>query len=789
MLLSALHRKTLRDLWQIKGLASAVAIVMSCGVALFILSRSMLHSLDLTQRTYYERFDFAQVFASVKRAPNTLAARIAEIPGVARVQTRIVVPVNLSVPGLAEPASGRLISVPDGREPALNRLYLRRGRWLTPLADDETLASEAFTIANNLQLDDTIAAIINGRMKRLRIVGIVLSPEYIYEIKPGDIVPDNAHFGVFFMNEEALSIAYDLDEAFNDVSLSLLRGANEADVIQRLDELTERYGGLGAYGRRDQLSHQFVDNEIEQNRNMGMFAPSIFLGVAAFLLNVVMSRTINSQREQIAALKAFGYSNLEVGWHYVTMVLLIVGGALALGIPGGLWFGRVTTSMYAKLFHFPEFQYRIYFSVLAAAAGVSALAGVLGTLGAVIRAIRLPPAEAMRPEPPASFGATLMERLGLGHLIPPVLLMIVRQLERHPFKTALSTFAISLAAAVLVLGNFFQDSVDYMMAAQFHWVQKYDMAIGTNEPVAERALFEVSRMPGVLRAEPTRSVSARLRAGPRSRRVGIQGIRRDSDLLGLVNMDGRETPLPPDGLLLSKKLAEVLGINVGDWVEVEVLQEKRPRVRVLVAATLQDFAGLSAYMEIDALRRLMREGPVVTGVQMLVDSSYQESLYRELKETPGVASVNVKEHAVRSFNATIAENLRVMKSINLFFAVVIAVGVVYNSARISLAERGRELATLRVMGFTRGEISAILLGELAIVTALAIPLGLVVGRGFAWYMCTAFDQELFRFPLVVSNKTYAWAATVVILAAAASGLIVRRSLDHLDLVAVLKSRE
>ena len=367
MILSALHRKTLRDLWEMKGLASAVATVMACGIALFILSRSMLHSLDLTQRTYYERYDFAQVFASLKRAPNTLAARIAEIPGVARVQTRIIVPVNLSVPGLDEPASGRLISVPDGREPALNRLYLRRGRWLTPLADDEVLASEAFTMANDLDLDDTFSAVINGRMKQLRIVGIVLSPEYIYEIKPGDLVPDNAHFGVFWMNEEALSMAYDLDEAFNDLSLSLLRGANEADVIQRLDELIEPYGGLGAFGRKDQLSHQFVDNEIEQNRNMGMFAPTIFLGVAAFLLNVVMTRTINSQREQIAALKAFGYSSWQVGWHYVTMVLLIVAGALTLGIPGGLWFGRVTTQMYAKLFHFPEFQYRIYFTVLASA--------------------------------------------------------------------------------------------------------------------------------------------------------------------------------------------------------------------------------------------------------------------------------------------------------------------------------------------------------------------------------------------------------------------------------------
>lgn len=789
MLLSPLNRKTLRDLWQMKGLAVAIALVMSCGVATFLLSRSMLHSLELTQQTYYDRFEFADVFASLKRAPNTLRERIGDIPGVARVQTRIVVGVNLSVPGLDAPASGKLISVPDDRQPLLNQQFIRRGRRLTPRADDEVLASEAFVKANKLKLGDSISAVINGRMKKLRIVGVALSPEYIYEIKPGDIVPDNRHFGVFWMNEEALSTAYDLDEAFNDVAVSLRRDASTPEVIDRLDDLLAEYGSLGAYDRTDQISHQFVDNEIEQNRNMGMFAPTIFLGVAAFLLNVVMSRTINSQREQIAALKAFGYANLEVGWHYIKSVLLIVTGGLSVGIPLGLWFGRVVTEMYAKLFHFPDFTYRVTGGIVLTAVGVSVAAGVLGTLRAVWKAVSLPPAEAMRPEPPTGYGPTIVERLGLGKFFPPVARMVLRQLERHPVKTALSTFAVALAASVLVLGNFFEDAVDYMMNAQFHWVQRYDMAVVTSDPVSDRAIYELDSLPGVLKVEPSRSVSARMRSGPHSRRVGIMGISPDADLFGLVNMDGRETPLPPEGLLVSKKLAETLHVDVGDFVQVEVLQEKRPVRQVMIAATLKDFAGLSAYMDIEGLHRMMLEGPVVTGAHLLVDQAYETHLYRELKDTPHVSGVVVKRHAIESFASTVAENLGTMKSINLLFAVIIAVGVIYNSARISLAERTRELATLRVIGFTRREISGILLGELAVVTLLAIPLGLVMGRGFAWWMCTAFDQELFRFPLVISRYTYAWSALVVLVASIASGLVVRRRLDELDLVAVLKARE
>jgi putative ABC transport system permease protein len=789
MIIPPLDRKMFRDLWHMRGLAAAISVVMGCGIALFILSRSMLHSLELTQQTYYDRYNFADVFASIKRAPDELINRIAKIPGVAIAERRIVVPVNLTVPGLDEPASGRLISVPDVGRPRLNQLYLRRGRWLTPRSDDEVLASEAFVDANQMEVGDTFSAVINGRMKELQIVGVVLSPEYIYEIKPGGIVPDNRHFGIFWMNEEALSLAFDMDGAFNDLSIKLMRGANVEDVLQRVDNLIEPYGGLGAFDRRDQLSHQFIDNEIEQNRNMGLFAPSIFLGVSAFLINVVMSRTINSQREQIAALKAFGYSNLEVGWHYIKSVLLIAAIALAIGIPAGAWFGWLVTGMYARLFHFPVFLFRIYPSVLLAAAGVAASAAVLGAIGSVSRAVRLPPAEAMRPEPPAGFGPTILERMGIGHFVPPIALMVVRQLERHPIKTGFSTLAISLAVAVLVIGNFFQDSIDYMMNAQFHWVQRFDLSVAMTDPVSDRAMYELASMPGVMRCEPTRSVSARIRAGARNRRVGIRGIEPDSTLYGLVDMDGRETPLPPHGLLVSQKLADVLNVKVGDWVEMEVLTDKRPKRRVMIAATLKDFVGLSAYMDLEELRRIMLEGQVVNGVNMEVDPAYQDALYRELKETPAIATVMVKQHSIDSFNDTIAQNLGVMKKINLIFACIIAGGVVYNSARISLSERSRELATLRVIGFTRQEISSILLGELAIVTLLAIPVGLGLGTFFAWWMCTAFDQELFRFPMVVSNRTYAWASLVVIAASAISGLLVRRNLDHLDLVAVLKSRE
>jgi putative ABC transport system permease protein len=787
--MNALNRKTLRDLWGMKSQAVAIALVMACGVALFVLSRSLLISLELTQQTYYQRFHFAHVFATLTRAPDALTARIAEIPGVGRVQTRIVVKVNLSVPQLTEPASGLLISVPDIGKPALNQLYLRRGRWLNPGRDDEILASEAFADANQLHVGDQITAIINGRSKQLRIAGIALSPEYIYEISPGDFVPDNRHFGILWMNHEALSIAYNLEGAFNDLSLQLMRGAQVDAVIARVDDLIDKYGGLGAYPRKDQLSHQFVENEIESNRSMGMFAPTLFLGVSAFLIHVVMTRMISKQREQIAALKAFGYQNLEVGWHYLKLVFGIVAGGLAVGLPCGLWFGHEVTAMYAKLFHFPEFTYRTSFAVLSSATVVCLAAAVLGTLGAVRSAVSLPPAEAMRPEPPTGYGPTILERIGMRQFLPPIALMVLRQLERHPIKTLFSIIAIALAASVLVVGNFFEDTIDYMMEMQFERIQRADISVTTTEQVSDRAIYELGRLSGVRLCEPTRSVAVRLRAGPRQRRLAVQGIRPGSHLYQLLDTSGNCAAVPKDGLLVSRKLAEVLAVDVGDPVQVEVLEGKRPVRQTVIAGTLEDFVGLNATMSLEALEHLLREGPMVTGAHLMVDPQQQTALYRQLKETPQIASVSVKQYAIDSFHATVGENMMVMKSINMIFACVIAVGVVYNGARISLSERSRELATMRVLGFTRGEISSILLGELAVVTLVAIPIGLVVGHGLAWWMCQAFDLEFFRFPLVIRRGTYGMAALVVLGASIGSGLLVRRRLDRLDLVAVLKARE
>jgi putative ABC transport system permease protein len=787
--MKTLDRKLLRDLWHMRGQAIAIALVIVSGVATFIMSLSTLHSLQLTQATFYQDYRFADVFVSLKRAPEALRARIAEIPGVDKVETRVVTQVNLDIEGFSDPVRGQVLSIPDEGESILNRLYLRQGRLVDSTRDREVVLTEAFAQAHGLKLGDSLHAIINGRRKALTIVGIVLSPEYIYQLGPGDLSPDFKHYGIMWMARKPLGTAYDMEDAFNDVVLTLFAGSQPEDVIDRLDDLLEPYGGLGAYEREDQISHRYLSEDFKQLGQMATIFPIIFLGVAAFLLNVAATRLISTQREQIAALKAFGYSNLDVGLHYQKLIIVVVLVGVVGGLGVGVWLGTGLSEIYMQFYRFPFLKYELQPGVVMAAVVVSVLAAVFGTSNAVRKAILLPPAEAMRPEPPAGYRQTLIERLGLQRMFSQPTRMIARHLERRPVKSLLSVAGIAFACAIMMVGRFQEDAIEYMVDVQFELAQRQDLTVTFVEPTSGRGLYELQSLQGVEHAEAFRVVPARLRFGHRSYRTSIQGIEPDGVLQRLLDAELKPIELPPAGVILTKHLSKMLGIRPGDLLTVEVLEGRRPVREVPVVALVKEYVGLSAYMERSALNRLMHEGNAISGVHLSADIRYEPEIYTALKKTPRVAGTVARENAIRNLFDSFGDTLLIFTFVNTLLAGTIAFGVVYNSARIAVSERSRELASLRVLGFTRAEISYILLGELGALTLVAIPFGLVIGLGLCAYIASGLQTDLYRVPLILEPSTYAFAATVVLLSACISGLMVRRHLDHLDLVAVLKTKE
>lgn len=785
----AIHRKLIRDLLQMKGQAAAIAAVIGCGIAVFIGAQNTLQSLSSARETYYDRYRFAQVFTSLKRAPISLLDRIAELPGVAALEHRIVEGVTLDLPDLDEPAVGKIVSLPDRGVPRLNNIHLLRGRFPEPDRSGEILAEEAFMNANGFDTGAKVRAVLNGRLHTLTIVGVGLSPEYITTIQPGSLFPDDRRFGVFWMRRQQIEAAFEMDGAFNDLALSLMPGANEDEVIRRLDLLLESYGGLGAVGRDLHLSHRFISDELQQLKTMSIIPPSIFMGVAAFLLNVSLRRILSLQREQIAALKAFGYSNADVGRHYLELVGAIIAVGVICGWIVGTWMGRSMTDMYAGFYRFPNTMFRPNYGVYLGGAALSFLTGMIGVAAGVMQAVSIPPAEAMRPEPPPTYRPSLIERLGWHRWLSQAPRMILRELTRRPFKAALTTLGIAFACAILIVGNFGKDAIDYLIDFQFELQERHDATVTFHEAVPESAIGSLLAIPGVLRIEAFRSIPVRLRNGPRFRQTSITGLDENRDLVRLIDSSEKVLDLPPQGLVISSQLAKLLDLRVGESVQVEMLDGERLALTATITALVDDFAGTAAWMHRDTLHRLIGEGPVISGAYLQFDPTRERAAYLALKEAPAVAAVTLQKVAMQSFVENFAENILRMRLINIAFASVIAIGVVYNSARVSLSERSRELATLRVIGFTRAEVSAILLGELAFLTAVSIPVGFLIGSGLCRFISKALETELYRIPFVLNPSTYAVAALVILVAAVLSSLIVRRGVDRLDLIAVLKSRE
>jgi putative ABC transport system permease protein len=778
-----------RDLWHLRGQLTAAALVVACGAAAFVSMRSTYESLSSAQANYYSSFRFADIFVQVKRAPENVAARIREISGVAQVRTRVTMQVTLDVPGLPQPATGRLVSVPERPRPMINDLFLRRGRYIEPNRDDEVIASEAFIVANNLEIGDSIGAVINGRWKQLTIVGAGLSPEYIYEIGGGTIFPDNRRFGVLWMGRRALEAAFNMDGAFNDLALTLSTGSSQPDVIKQIDLLLARYGGLGAYGRDDQVSHRFISDEIAQNRISSTYIPAIFLGVAAFLLHIVLSRLLAMQRMEIGLLKAFGYSDAVIGMHYLKLALITVIAGVLVGSLVGLYLGGKLTELYRDYYRFPNLDYFASPGLLALTLLVGIAAAAFGSLSALLSAVALPPAEAMRAEPPASFRPGILERIGVVGLLPSSGRIIARSIVRRGLKSVLTVLGIACGAGMLVLGGFFYDAIRYLMWMQFETVQRDDVTIAFNEPRSADVRHELARLPGVLLSEPYRAVPARLRFEHRSRRVELTGLSSPSELRRLVDVKLRPILLPPQGIVLTAKLAEVLGVSPGDNVIVEVLEGARPVREVRIAGVADELVGIAAYMDLAALNRLLGEQGTLSGARMLVDPKEASRLYARLKGLPAVSGVAIREAMLESFADILDRSIWVSTLINVLFACVIAFGVVYNSARIALSERGNELASLRVLGFTRREVALILLGEQGVLTLCALPLGFALGVAICSLLVHRLSTELYRIPLVLTARTFVFAFLVVALAGIASGFLVARRLNRLDLVAVLKTRE
>ncbi len=785
----ALDKKLLRDLRRLWPQSLAVASVMAAGIATLLIGLGAYYSLFETRRIYYEQANFADMFANVTRAPRPLLRRIAEIGGVAQVEGRIMQSAIVDIEGFAMPATGVFISLPPNVDNQINRLTFKIGRMPEPGSTREVVVSEGFAKAHGFTVGSEFKAILKGFKRSFRIAGVALSPEYIYAIGPGDMMPDDRRFAVIWIREPALAAATNMKGAFNSVVLKLAGGTRQQAVADQLDQLLERYGGSKAYLRESQISHSFLDSELKQLWAMSRILPPVFLIVTAFLVNMVLSRLIALEREQIGLLKALGYASGEVALHYLKLVVLISVGGVAIGFAAGSWLNILLTKLYAQFFHFP-FEIHVFSGWLyAAAAAIALFAAFAGSAKSIIESADVSPAVAMSPPAPPSYKRILPDWIFLSQLLSQLTIMTLRNILRWPLRSAITTCGIALSISLLVSSLFSLGSVNFMIDAVFDRTDRQDATVSFGDTKPIDARFEAQRLPGVMATEPFRAVAVELSNGNRKKKTSILGKPETADVSRILDGSMKQVSVPATGLLISEALAKSLDLRVGDTVQVEFLGSKRKFSRLPVTGIVQTYVGLLAVMRLDTLNRELGEGSRISGVHFLLDPASSDAFLKQVKATPSLAALSLQRISLARFRETIAQNINYQIAVYLSLATIIAFGIVYNSARIQFSERARELASLRVFGFTNTEVSGVLLLEYALLTIIAVPIGWAVGYLLALALVRGFESDLYRIPFVIETSAYAFSALIVIIAVTGSALIVIRRVRRLDLVRVLKTRD
>ncbi|MET3528718.1 ABC transporter permease [Phenylobacterium koreense] len=787
--MSPLDRKLLRDIWRIKSQAAAIGVVIAVGVLMLVMMSGLVSSLEETRRAYYERYRLAEVFAPVTRAPESMIDELADLPGVAAAEGRVAGDALIDIKGLSLPLQARVVSLPDYGAPTFNDVFLTDGRRPEPGNRDEILLLTSFARAHGIKPGQNLRVTIRGAQRELRVVGLAQSPEFLYLTPPGEIAPDDSRFAVVWMGRATAQAAYDMEGAFNEALLSLARGAREKAVLDAVNRRLERFGGLGAYGREDHLSDRYVSEEIRGLRSMSAVAPPIFLGVAAFLLHIVVARMVQAERGQIGLMKAFGYTNLEVGAHYLKLVLIIaIGGAIA-GCLAGIAAGRAMVGVYLEYYKFPFLVFEVRPSSFVMGFVISTLSASAGGLLVLRNIFALTPAAAMRPPAPADYSRTGHIADALAERLDQPSRMVLRRLMRQPGRMAGAVMGIAAGMAISAAMTGIMSGFDETMDLNFNFVDRSDATIAFVNPTSDKTILELQRMPGVIAVEPVRNVQAVLRNGLKSHRGTVEGRVPDPRLNRALDTNLRAMTMRKEGVILAASLARKLDIEPGQMLTVEVREGRRPVLQIPVIGVTESLLGSPAYMELDALNRALREPGRVSGASLKIDTARSAELHQRLKNMPAVAGVSLKSDARESFRRLMDSGAGAMRYVMAAIAFIITFGIVYNSARIAQAECERDLASLRVIGFSKWEAAFVLLGELAVVALVALPAGALLGYALAFALAAGFSSDLYQIPVTYGRGDVGIATLAVLAAALLSGWLVKRDIDRTDLIVALKTRD
>jgi putative ABC transport system permease protein len=784
---SGLYRKLFRDLKTMGMQIFTIALLIMGGLSVLVSSWSSYQSLKSAKEYFYREFHYADLFADVIRAPESVVRQIVNFAGVEKAEPRIIKDGLVEVGNQVEPALGRFVSWNENQQ--INLIYLRKGRMPQRSSQLEVVVHEAFADAHKLKIGDFLKIQIGGKQKRLLISGVGLSPEYVYALSPVAPLPDDKHFGVFWVHYQDLQAMTGLEGSMNAVQIKTVQGSSINDIKSRLDKLLSPYGNMLSYDRSKQLSNVFVDDEIRQQRVIAMVMPTIFLSVAMYILNIILSRLIALHRAQIATLKALGYSDWELTFHYFQLVTVILIIGIVPSIIAGAWIGNWYASMYKEFFRFPK----IDFNLSVAAVSLSILAGLvpgwLGAARALNKVFLMRPAEALRPPSPPQYQKGIFEKIGKSLKLNLFSKMILRSLLFRPLRLILSIIGMSLSLAILINGSFWTDVMDSILDRQFQQMNREDLTIRFIHPREKSVVNEIKKIPGVIMIEGERTMPVRLKFKNITKEISVISRESNAGMSRMLDEKGRPVKTVEGGILLSRYFEDQYKIQKGDVLSLKALQGLQNEFSVPVMGFSDDLIGQSAYAQKHDLHMWLKESEVYDTVKLKIDPKFAESIYVALKSRPEVAGITIRELLLKSFTTTVADMILTFTFILYIFAVAIAGAVMYNSAHIAFSERGWELASLRILGFNVGSTFEILFVDIGMQVLLSLIPGLAFGFGLSYLSTLLIHNDTFKFPFIIDSSTYAAAVLVILSTFFVSGYFLYRQVKALDFSEALKARE
>ncbi|MBK5252349.1 MAG: FtsX-like permease family protein [Peptostreptococcaceae bacterium] len=772
-----------RHIWEAKGQFIAVSMVVAVGIMTYVAISLAVLDLQVGVEQYYKMNNFQDVSVELTKINEAGLERIRRMPRVEAVQGRVFYRTPLKVEDKDEKVNVGISSIPEA-ENRINDLYILDGGWIQDERRD-VLVLEQFAEARGIKVGDVVHPQIGGKEYELDVRGIVGSPEYIYLMEDEqNLLPQPSKYGIFYVSEEFAQQAFGYSKSYNEVLIKLKNPEEDGIFKDELEKVLERYGVRRIVRREDHVSNRVVSEEIRGARQMAKAIPLVFLGVAAAIIAIMISRMVKNDRTSIGVLKAIGYSNRDILLHYTEHAFIIGAIGSIIGVLAGYLFSGPMANMYQEYYRIP-FKVRIFsWTYLGMGFVLSAIYCIGAGLWGARSVLKIAPAESMRPEPPKKIGKTYIQRVTfIWKHISFSWKVVWRNVFRSRKRFVFLSVGIAVTFAVALMPAHMLNVFEAMFYDQYGEFMRMDYEIAYTQPLSERSVMEISELVDVSEIEGKIEFPFEIENGWKSKVVSVIGLKPDTVFYHLTDSDGGELSLSPNGILVSEPMAYILDLEKGDFVNVKNFIPFKDDVRLRVDGVVKQKLGLNAYMDIGFMQKYLMDDEMITGVMLNSTDKVKEKM-EDVTNISSVNSIVDLRNIFKDFTKLTYASL----SVYAFFAGILGFAIVYNSTMMSISERRLEFSSLRIMGFSKKEINRIVLKENLIMTAFGIVLGIPLGRWLMRLMETSFQTEFYSMTAPIEMNSYIYAAVLTVFYVLIAQYFSSLKIKKLDFIEALKNR-